>query len=88
VVSPEDRAWVSGPEELKERNDDHVPRVRASEEYISYLAKNQPDLLAHLSYEVVSDTTANLPPLKTHHDFEGLIMGNDPVVMKKIRENK
>ncbi|MDB5162394.1 MAG: Phytanoyl-CoA dioxygenase, partial [Candidatus Saccharibacteria bacterium] len=42
VVSPEDRAWVSGPEELKERNDDHVPRVRASEEYISYLAKNQP----------------------------------------------
>jgi hypothetical protein len=78
VVSAEDRAWVSSPEELMQRNDNHIPRIRMSREYLHLLAADRPDLLEHLSYEVVAETSDELPPYFTHHDFEGLIMGNDP----------
>lgn len=78
VVSPDDDNWVSGPEELASRNDQHIPRVRISEEYRDRLAEHHPDLLQHLSYEIVARTTAELPPYHTYHTLEGLIMGNDP----------
>ena len=78
IVSPEDRAWVASPERLLALRNDHIPRIRISEEYLRYLQAEHGDLVTHLSYEVVAATTAELPPHRTHHDFEGLIMGNDP----------
>lgn len=78
IVSREDRAWVSGPDELAARADDHIPRLRLSEAYLRFLQAEHADLVGHLSYEAVAATTAALPPHRTHHDFEGLIMGNDP----------
>jgi hypothetical protein len=78
IVSPEDRAWVPNPERLRELDNNHIPRIRLSEEYLGHLRAEHAELLAHLSYEVVAATTAELPPHRTYHDFEGLIMGNDP----------
>jgi hypothetical protein len=78
IVAPEDRAWVASAEDLRVRNDNHVPRIRVSNQYLNFLDDNKPELLQHLSYEVVAETTADLPPYYSHHDFEGLIMGNDP----------
>ncbi len=78
VVSPDDDNWVSGPDDLARRDDPHVPRIRVSREYLDRLKRDHPDLVAHLSYEVVARTAADLPPYHTHHTLEGLIMGNDP----------
>lgn len=78
VVSPDDDNWVSGPDELAQRDDPHVPRIRVSQEYLDRLKRDHPDLAAHLSYEVVARTAADLPPYHTYHTLEGLIMGNDP----------
>ncbi len=78
VVSPQDGNWVSGPEELAARNDQHIPRIRISGEYRDELERNHPELFQHLSYEVVARTAAELPPYHTWHTLEGLIMGNDP----------
>jgi hypothetical protein len=36
-------------------------------------------LKQHLSCEIVADSTANLPPLKTPHSIEGLVMGKAPM---------
>ena len=78
VVSPDDDNWVSGPDELARRDDPHVPRIRVSRAYLDTLKRDHPDLAAHLSYEVVAPTAAELPPYHTWHTLEGLIMGNDP----------
>ncbi len=83
IVSPEDRAWVSDPERLRALQNNHIPRIRLSEEYRRYLLTEHQDLAAHLSYEVVAATTAELPPHRTYHDFEGLIMGNDPQLQSR-----
>ncbi len=82
VVSPDDRNWVSGPEELARRDDPHIPRIRLSREYLDHLERDHPDLVRHLSYEVVAPTTADLPPYHTWHTLEGLIMGNDPTAKR------
>ncbi len=83
IVSPEDRAWVSDPERLRALQNNHIPRIRLSEEYLRYLRAEHNDLVPHLSYEVVAATTAELPPHRTYHDFEGLIMGNDPQLQSR-----
>lgn len=68
IVSPEDRAVFK---RLADPTGNHVPRIRLSRQYLDTLPE---ELVRHLSYEVVSDTEATLPPHHTHHDFEGLKM--------------
>lgn len=68
IVSPEDRAVrkrLSNPE------DDGVPRLRVSQQFIDQLSE---EVRRHLSWEVVADTEENLPAHFTHHTFEGLKM--------------
>ncbi|WP_127125285.1 phytanoyl-CoA dioxygenase family protein [Georgenia sp. SYP-B2076] len=52
--------------------DPRPPRIRVSQGFYDSL---DPELRAHLSHEVVSDTTRTLPPHRTEHTFEGLRMG-------------
>lgn len=82
VVSPEDGNWMATPEDLLRRDDPHIPRIRISEAYRAHLERNHPDLYAHLTYEVVAPTAAELPPYHTWHTLEGLIMGNDPMAKR------
>lgn len=74
VVSPEDRAHTAT---VLERPADYSPpTLKMSQEYYNSL---DDALKPHLSCEIVSDTTANLPPLKTPHSIEGLVMGKAPM---------
>ncbi len=68
IVSTEDRAIV---DRLADPSDPHPPRIRLSQEALDRVPA---EVLPHLSHEVVSDTTATLPPHHTEHSFEGLKM--------------
>jgi hypothetical protein len=74
VVSREDRAHSKTTVELLPGY--VAPTVKMSREYCGSL----PDALkAHLRCEIVADSTADLPPLRSHHGSEGLIMGKAPM---------
>ena len=68
IVSTEDRAIV---DRRADPADPHPPRIRLSQEALDRVP---PEVAAHLSHEVVSETTATLPPHHTEHSFEGLKM--------------
>jgi hypothetical protein len=68
IVSREDRAVTK---RIANPNDDGIPRLRMSQQYLDTVPK---DVVAHLSYEVVAESDATLPPHYTHHTFEGLKM--------------
>lgn len=74
VVSPEDRAHSAT---TVDRPSDYIaPTLKMSQAFYDSL---DDALKQRLSCEIVADTTANLPPLKTPHSIEGLIMGNAPM---------
>jgi hypothetical protein len=74
VVSLEDRAHSAT---LIERPEDYSPpTLKVSQAFYDSL---EPSLRQHLSCEIVADTPANLPPLKTPHSIEGLVMGKAPM---------
>ena len=74
VVSPEDRAHSATT--LERPGDYKAPTLKMSKEFYDRL---DDELKKHLSCEIVADTTANLPPLKTPHSIEGLVMGKAPM---------
>jgi hypothetical protein len=73
VVSPEDRAHSRTVIELPANY--QAPTLKVSQAFYDSL---DADLKQHLRSEIVADTTANLPPLKTPHSIEGLVMGKAP----------
>ena len=74
VVSVEDRAHSAT---TIDRPADYVaPTLKMSQAYYDSLDEM---LKQHLSCEIVAETTANLPPLKTPHSIEGLVMGKAPM---------
>jgi hypothetical protein len=74
VVSPEDRAHSAT---TVDRPSDYIaPTLQMSQAFYDSL---DDELKKHLSCEIVADTTVNLPPLKTPHSIEGLVMGNAPM---------
>ena len=74
VVSVEDRAHSAT---IIDRPDDYAaPTVKMSQAYYDSL---DDALKQRMSCEIVADTTANLPPLKTPHSIEGLVMGKAPM---------
>src|SRR5215213_1204893 len=74
VVSVEDRAHSAT---IIDRPADYAaPTVKMSQAYYDSL---DDALKQRLSCEIVADTTANLPPLKTPHSIEGLVMGKAPM---------
>ena len=68
IVAPDDRAVV---DRLADEGDRKPPRLRMSQEAYDRV---EPRLRDHLSIEIVSETTATLPPYRTEHSFEGLKM--------------
>ncbi len=74
VVSREDRAHSATTLELAP--DYIAPSLKMSREFYASLDDT---LRSHLRCDIVADTTANLPPLKTPHSIEGLIMGKAPM---------
>jgi ectoine hydroxylase-related dioxygenase (phytanoyl-CoA dioxygenase family) len=74
VVSQEDRAHSATTQELA--SDYIAPSLKMSQEFYASLDDT---LRKHLRCEIVADTAANLPPLKTPHSIEGLVMGNAPM---------
>ena len=74
VVSVEDRAHSRTPLEL---DVDYIaPSLKMSQAYYDRLDDS---LKEHLRVEIIADTTDNLPPLKTPHSIEGLVMGKAPM---------
>jgi len=74
VVSPEDRAHSAT---TVDRPHDYIaPTLKVSQAFYDSL---DPELKKHLSCEIVAATTAELPPLKTPHSIEGLVMGQAPM---------
>ena len=74
VVSLEDRAHSAT---TIDRPADYVaPTLKMSQAYYDSLDEV---LKQHLSCEIVAETTADLPPLKTPHSIEGLVMGKAPM---------
>jgi hypothetical protein len=73
VVSQEDRAHSRTTRELPPGY--VAPTVKMSREYYNSLPG---DLKEHIRCEVVAETAGSLPPLKTHHGIEGLMMGKAP----------
>jgi hypothetical protein len=73
VVSPEDRAHSATTVDLPDGY--RAPTLKVSKAFHDRL---DDELKRHLSCEVVADTTADLPPLKTPHSIEGLVMGKAP----------
>jgi hypothetical protein len=73
VVSVEDRAHSAT--SLERASDYGAPTLKMSRAYYDSL---DPALREHLSCEIVAETTAQLPPLKTPHSIEGLVMGKAP----------
>jgi hypothetical protein len=74
VVSLEDRAHSRTPLELAP--DYIAPSLKMSQAYYDRLDDS---LKERLRVEIVADTTDNLPPLKTPHSIEGLVMGKAPM---------
>jgi hypothetical protein len=74
VVSREDRAHSKTTVELLPGY--VAPTVKMSREYSNSLPD---DLKQHIRCEIVAETTGDLPPLKTHHGIEGLMMGKAPM---------
>jgi len=74
VVSREDRAHSVTTIDLPA--DYIAPTLKMSQEYYDSL---DDVLKQHLSCEIVADSSANLPPLKTPHSIEGLVMGKAPM---------
>ena len=68
IVSTDDRAIV---DRLADPADPRPPRIRLSQEAVDRVPAQ---LREHLSHEIVSETTATLPPYHTEHSFEGLKM--------------
>ena len=68
IVSPDDRAVV---DRRRDPHDPVPPRLRVSQAYLDAL---EPEVLDHLSHEVVAATGDELPPYRTEHSFEGLKM--------------
>ena len=73
VVSPEDRAHSRTVIDLPP--DYQAPTLKMSQQCYESL---DAELKQHLRCDIVADTTANLPPLKTPHSIEGLVMGKAP----------
>jgi hypothetical protein len=74
VVSLEDRAHARTPLEL---DADYIaPSLKMSQAYYDHLDDS---LKERLRVEIVADTTDTLPPLKTPHSIEGLVMGKAPM---------
>lgn len=74
VVSPEDRAHSGTTTDLPP--DYSAPTLKVSQAFYDSL---DAELKRHLRCEIVADTFADLPMLKTPHAIEGLVMGNAPV---------
>jgi hypothetical protein len=68
VVSGDDRAVV---DRLAHPDDPKPPRLRMSQEAYERV---EPALRERLSHEIVCQTSAELPPYRTEHTFEGLKM--------------
>jgi hypothetical protein len=68
IVSPDDRAVV---DRRKDPTDPHPPRIRMSQQAYDRMP---PEIAAHVSADVVSETPETLPPYHTEHSFEGLKM--------------
>jgi hypothetical protein len=73
VVSPEDRAHSATIIDLP--SDYIAPTLKMSQAFYDSL---NAELKQHLRCDIVADTSANLPPLKTPHSIEGLVMGQAP----------
>jgi hypothetical protein len=73
VVSPEDRAHSATIIDLP--SDYIAPTLKMSQAFYDSLDAK---LKQHLRCDIVADTSANLPPLKTPHSIEGLVMGQAP----------
>ncbi len=77
VVSPEDRAHSATTADRADLPDGYkAPTLKMSKAFYDRLDE---DLKKHLSCEIVADTAASLPPLKTPHSIEGLVMGQAPL---------
>lgn len=74
VVSPEDRAHSAAT--IERPRDYQAPTLKMSQAFYDRLDE---ELKKHLSCEIVADTAADLPPLKTPHTIEGLVMGKAPM---------
>ena len=74
VVSREDRAHSKTTVELLPGY--IAPTVKMSRGYYDSLPD---DLKEHIRHEIVAETAGDLPPLKTHHGIEGLMMGKAPM---------
>jgi ectoine hydroxylase-related dioxygenase (phytanoyl-CoA dioxygenase family) len=74
VVSAEDRAHSATTIDLP--SDYRAPTLKVSRAFYDDLAA---ELKQHLRCEIVADTISDLPPLRTPHTIEGLVMGNAPV---------
>ena len=74
VVSTEDRAHSATG---LDRPADYIPpTLKMSQAFYDSLDSA---LRQHLSCEIVADTSVDLPPLKTPHSIEGLVMGKAPM---------
>jgi hypothetical protein len=73
VVSTEDRAHSATIIDLPP--DYQAPTLKMSQAFYDSLDVG---LKQHLRCDIVADTGANLPPLKTPHSIEGLVMGKAP----------
>ncbi len=73
VVSKEDRAHSKTVLDLPENY--APPTLKVSQQYYDKL---DPTIKSHLRCEIVAATTSELPPLKTPHSIEGLVMGKAP----------
>jgi hypothetical protein len=73
VVSPEDRAHSATVIDLTPNYE--APTLKMSQEFYDSL---NAELKKHLRCDIVAITTTELPPLKTPHSIEGLVMGKAP----------
>jgi hypothetical protein len=73
VVSTEDRAHSATIIDLPP--DYQAPTLKVSQAFYDSL---DAQVKQHLRCDIVADTDANLPPLKTPHSIEGLVMGKAP----------
>jgi hypothetical protein len=74
VVSREDRAHSRTTQDLAP--DYIAPSLQMSRQFYDSLDET---LRKHLRCEIIAETTKDLPPLKTPHSIEGLVMGKAPM---------
>ena len=74
VVSREDRAHSATTQDLA--RDYIAPSLKMSQEFYDSLDES---VRKHLRCDIIADIAANLPPLKTPHSIEGLVMGGAPM---------